>query len=145
MAEEQVKNTMRKFRQALEGKDTEKILSFFTDDATWEAPEGKFGGKAELKRYVTWLSQMPDLKITESGIKIMAQGDTAVYEHIISGTFEGRKWEVLAMCVYEFAGDKIKTIRSVNDRLAIAKQTAKGMMAKRAVNAIVNAMEKGLH
>lgn len=145
MSEEQVKNTMREVRKALEAKDTEKVLSLLTEDATWEAPEGTFKGKAEVKRYVTWLNQMPDLKITESGIKIMAQGNTGVYEHIISGTFEGRKWEVLTMCVYEFAGDKIKNIRSVNDRLAIAKQTAKGMIAKRAVNAIVNAMEKGLH
>jgi len=86
----------------------------------------------------------PDLKVTETGINIMTQENNGVYEHILSGPFEGRKWEVLALCVYEFSGDKIKNVRTDYDRLSLAKQAVKWVFAKRAVSAIINTTEKGL-
>ena len=145
MTEQQIKSIMRDYIKALVARDVEKTLSFFAEDATWVTPSGTFKGKGELKRYLTWENQVtPDLKVTETGIKIMVQGNTGVYEHIFLGTSEGMKWEVLAMCVYEFTGDKIQNLRTVYDRLLIAKQTARGMLAKKAVNSIVNAFEKGL-
>ncbi len=55
------------------------------------------------------------------------------------------KWEVLGMCIYEFKNDKIQNLRTVYDRLAQAKQAAKGVIAKGAVTSVVNATEKGLH
>ena len=145
MSEEQIKSTMRKFRTALESRDVEKILAFFTDDAEWQTPEGTFKGKEQLKRYITWNKQMiPDLKMTDSGVKIVAEGDIRVREHVLSGTVEGSKWSTLALCVYEYAGEKIKGMRSVYDRLAIAKQVSKGAIAKMSVNGIIKKMEKGL-
>jgi hypothetical protein len=146
MSAEQVKNIMGKFRGALESKDVDKILSFFTDDAEWHAPEGSFKGKEQIRRYVLWNKQTtPDLKITEVGVKIVAESDTGAYEHMLSGTIDGVKWDTLGLCIYEFTGDKIKSIRSVYDRLSIAKQASKGIMAKSAVNGILKRMEKGLH
>jgi ketosteroid isomerase-like protein len=145
MAEQQIKSIMRDYIKVLAARDVEKALSFFAEDATLVAPDGTFKGKGELKRYLTRMGQVtPDLKVTETGIKIMVQGNTGVYEHVLSGTSEGMKWEALAMCVYEFTGDKIQNLREVYDRLLIAKQTVKGMLAKKAVNSIVNAFEKGL-
>jgi len=49
------------------------------------------------------------------------------------------------MCAYEFTDDKIQEVRTVYDRLLIAKQVAKGWLAKRLVNSIVKQAEKGLH
>ena len=146
MSAEQVKGTMRKFRAALESRDVDKIMSFLTDDAEWHAPEGAFKGKEQIRRYVLWNKQTtPDLKITEVGVKIVAGADVGVYEHVLSGTIDGMKWETLGLCIYEFAGDKVKSIRSVYDRLSIAKQASKGIMAKTTVNGILKRMEKGLH
>ena len=146
MSAEQVKGTMRKFRAALESRDVDKIMSFFTDDAEWHAPEGAFKGKEQIRRYVLWNKQTtPDLKITEVGVKIVAEGDVGVYEHVLSGTIDGMKWDTLGLCIYEFAGDKVKSIRSVYDRLSIAKQASKGVVAKTAVSGILKRMEKGLH
>ena len=146
MSAEQVKKVMKNFRAALESKDVEEILSFFTDDAEWHAPEGAFKGKEQIKRYVLWNKQTtPDLKITEAGVKIIAGADVGAYEHMLSGTIDGMKWDTLGLCIYEFTGDKIKSIRSVYDRLSIAKQASKGIMAKSAVNGILKRMEKGLH
>ena len=49
------------------------------------------------------------------------------------------------MCVYEFSGDKIQSIRSVWDRLTMAKQVAGGVVDKWMVGSLVGSMEKGLH
>ena len=145
MPKEQIKSTTREFGTALESGDVEKILAFFTDDAEWQTPEGTFKGKEQLRRYITWNKQMtPDLKMTDSGAKIVTEGDIRVREHVLSGTYEGSKWSTLALCVYEFAGEKIKGMRSVYDRLAIAKQVSKGTIAKMSVNGILKKMEKGL-
>lgn len=146
MSAEEVKSQMRAFRAALESRDVDRVMSFFTDDGEWHAPEGVFKGKEQVKRYAAWNAKTtPDLKIIETGVKILAEGDAGVYEHVLSGTVDGAKWETLGLCIYEFAGDKIKSIRSVYDRLAIAKQVAKGSMAKMAVNGVLKRMEQGLH
>jgi ketosteroid isomerase-like protein len=133
------------FLNAFQDKEADKALSFITEDATWVAPHGTFKGKEELKHYITWSNQTtPDMKITYCGVGMLEQGDKAACEHILSGTFEGKKWELPALCSYEFNGDKISKITTAFDRLALAKQVATGFMAKRGVNAIISATERGL-
>ena len=145
MSKEELISTMRKFRDALNEKDLEKSLSFFTEDADWLNPDGEFKGKEELNKYLKWGFEIsPDQKIIESGIKIIAEEYKAVYEHILEGSFEEMKYQILALCIYEFKGDKFQHLRSVYDRLSMAKQLAKGPIAKTAVNTIINRMEKGL-
>jgi hypothetical protein len=46
--------------------------------------------------------------------------------------------------VYEFSDEKIQHLRTVVDRLSIAKQVAKGWFAKRIMNSIIAHAEKGL-
>jgi hypothetical protein len=65
--------------------------------------------------------------------------------HILEGSYEGMKYQILALGICEFKGDKIQHVRTVYDRLSLAKQLAKGQIAKTAVNSIINRMEKGLH
>jgi hypothetical protein len=97
------------------------------------------------KKYFKWVFEInPDQKIIESGVKIIAEEDKAVYEHILEGSFEGVKYQILALCIYESKGSKFQHLRSAYDRLSIAKQLAKGPIAKTAVNTIINRMEKGL-
>ena len=108
MAEEKIKGIMRNLVKAMVKKDVDKALSFLADDADWVTPMGTFKGREEVKRYLTWMTQsIPDLAIKESGIGITAQGDKAFYEHVLEGTLEGMKLEVLAMCAYEFSDEKI--------------------------------------
>jgi uncharacterized protein (TIGR02246 family) len=146
MSDEKIAGIMRDFIQALEKKDLEKVLSLCADDAVWVTPEGSFKGKGELKRYLTWFFDVgQNLKVTESGNKIIVQGNRAFYEHIVSATYQGVRTECLAICAYEFSGEKIQQMRTVQDRLSIAKQAAKGPLAKWIVNSIVKRAEKGLH
>ena len=146
MSKEELISIMRKFRDALNKKDLEKSLSFFAEDADWINPNGEFKGKKEIKNYFKWVFEVnTDQKIIESGVKIIAEEDKAVYEHILEGSVEGMKYQILSLCIYESKGDKFQHLRTTYDRLSIAKQLAKGPIAKTAVNSIINRMEKGLH
>jgi len=146
MAKEEIISIMRNFKDAYNKKDLEEILSFFTEDADWVNPDGVFKGKEEIKSYLKWIFEIsPDQKLIESGVKIIAEEDRAVYEHILEGSYEGMKYQILVLCIYEFKGDKIQHVRAAYDRLSLAKQVAKGKIAKTAVNSITKKMEKGLH
>jgi len=145
MADEKIPGIMRDFSRALEAKDTEKVLSFFTDDGSWTTPEGIFKGKDEIRRFLKWqFNQVHDIKITEHGNGIIAQGNAAFYEHMIAGTVRGVKAEYLSLCAWEFKDDKIKALRTVNDRLSLARQVARGWLAKWLVSLVANRAEKGL-
>jgi limonene-1,2-epoxide hydrolase len=146
MSEKKIEDIMRNFVKAIEEKNIEKAISFLTDDADYVTPEGTFKGKEELRRYLTWGTQTtPDQKVRDAGIGIMVKGNKAVFEHAVEGMYEGMKYEALTICVYEFSDEKIQHLRTVVDRLSIAKQVAKGWFAKRIMNSIIAHAEKGLH
>ena len=145
MSKEELISMMRKFKDAYNKKDLKEILSFFAEDADCINPNGVFKGKEEIKNYFKWVFEVnSDQKIIESGVKIIAEEDKAVYEHILEGSVEGMKYQILALCIYESKGSKFQHLRSTYDRLSLAKQLAKGPIAKTAVNSIINRMEKGL-
>ena len=146
MAKEEIISIMRNFKDAYNKKDLEESLSFFAEDADWVNSDGVSKGKEEIKSYFKWVFEVsPDEKIIESGGKIIAEEDRAAYEHILEGSYEGMKYQILALGIYEFKRDKIQHIRTVYDRLSMAKQLAKGKITKTAVNSIIKQMEKGLH
>ena len=137
---------MRDFVKAMVEGDAEKTYSFFAEDAEYTCPMGTFKGEREIKRYVSAQSaSMQNIKVTESGNGIIVDGNKAFFEHVISGTYQGKGVEVLAMCAYEFNDDKIQKVRSTFDRLLMAKQAAPGWFSKKIVNSIINKMEEGLH
>ena len=145
MADEKIASIMREFVKTLGKEDIEKTLSYFTEDGVWINPNGTFKGKEELRRYLTVMSEsMQDVTVTECGNGIIVQGNKAFFEHVIAGTMKGERAEVLAMCAYEFSGDKIKESRTTYDRLSMAQQAATGL-GKWMVNLIVKQAEKGLH
>jgi len=144
MADEKIASIMREFVKTLGKEDIEKTLSYFTEDGVWINPNGTFKGKEELRRYLTVMSEsMQDVTVTECGNGIIVQGNKAFFEHVIAGTMKGERAEVLAMCAYEFSGDKIKESRTTYDRLSMAEQAATGL-GKWMVNLIVKQAEKGL-
>jgi len=145
MSEETIEATIRSFVEALAKRDFEKALSSLSEDATWVAPEARFVGKDEIRRFLTWnATRVQEPSFTDAGIGIMVQGNKGVYEYVLRGTVKGSKWEVPVISAYEFSGDKIQYIRGYYDRLAVAKQAAKGWIPKRVVNSVVKAWEKGL-
>ena len=146
-SEEKIESVIRGWRAALEKADVEKALSFVAEDAVWVSNEGTFKGKEEWKRYLTWMVKVNrDLKFQDAGIGVMTKGNKAVSQYTLEAkTLDGMKFEVPGICIYEFKNGKIQKHWSVVDRLSIAKQAAKGTIAKRVVSTIVNRSEKGLH
>jgi ketosteroid isomerase-like protein len=146
MSEERLASVLREFVDAVNKKDVEKALSYFQDDASYQAVEGTFKGKSEIKRYLTWATQnSSNHKLTDAGIGLLVKGNTVVYENDLEGTYEGKKFVVREVSIVEFKDEKFQSVRGVSDRVSLLKQLTKGWMATRTVNSIVNTMEKGLH
>jgi ketosteroid isomerase-like protein len=145
MSEETIKTLMRDALGAIVTGDVDKALTFFAADPTWVTPEGTFQGLQEVRRYLSWMAQIPDLTYTETGIGIVVHGDQAAIEHIFEGTYEGTKCKWLAMCAWEFGDGKVQHLRTVYDRLSILDQAAKGWLEHTIVSSLVNRAEKGLH
>lgn len=140
-----IESIMRSFARALESRDLDKALPFFAPDATYITPNGRFTGTEEIRRYLRWMFENnSELAVEECGVGILASGNKAAFEHIVRGTLQGKKWELPMLCIYEFAGDKIKRVVTAYDRLSLAKQAAKGWLAQKAVNAVIKGGEKGL-
>jgi ketosteroid isomerase-like protein len=145
MSDEKKKEIMHTFLKYFAEMDVEKALSLCTDDVTWATPFGFFEGKEEVKRYLDWMgNDFKEIKVTETGPGILAQGDAASYEHHISGILKGEHVDFLAMCTYKFSGDQVKEMKTVFDRLAIAEQATSTWLPKKIVNTLVNQLNKGL-
>ena len=144
MAEE-IESKVQDYMSAINNKDIDKALSFFSDDVTWYANEGTFRGQEEVKRYLTWMFEsLQDITLADDGIGIIVQGNTAVFQHTYEATIGGNKIKVPAVCVYEFSGEKCKNHWAYNDRVSLARQAASGPIARKVVNSLINRLEKGL-
>ena len=145
MSKEELIKLMLNFREAFNNKELEKLLSYLAEDADWIHPFGEFRGKEAIRKFLKWGFKMsPDQKIVPSGADIMAEEDKAIAEHLLEGSHEGMKYQVLGYCTYEAKRDKIQHLRTAYDRLSQAKQLAKGKIAQTAVNSVIKQMGKDL-
>ena len=144
MTEQEIKDAAHSFLKAWTTGDTKQALSFFADDAVWITPNGTFKDKENIERYLTWVnSTTEDYQITETGVGMIVQGDTLIVEHDLSGTTNGMKWVLPAVCIDEFKNGKVVKSRSYFDVLSQAQQVTNGI-PKWMVNMVVNASRKGL-
>jgi len=145
MSDEKYAEIMREFVRSMERNDIDKALSFCTEDITFVSPYGTFKGKEKVRLYLIWmLNTLKEMKFTETGVGILVKGDKAVYEHIITGKYDGSELEFLAICTYLFENEKIKEVRDTFDRLTMADQAVKGWLHKKIVGTIVQQSRKGL-
>jgi uncharacterized protein (TIGR02246 family) len=141
---EEIKRLVRGVHEALNKRDVDKAASFFADDVVSVSPEGTFKGRQEVKRYFTWLlGQYSQMKLNETGLYV--DGNVATHEYVIEATSKEGKGSAPCVAILEIKDGKVQRIRNYYDRLGVAKQMARGIIATRAVNSIVDQMEKGLH
>ena len=144
MTDQQIRDAIRGFLKAITEGEVKKALTFLAEDAVWTAPQGTFKGVAQIEKLVTWtVSVSKDNKVLENGIGIITQGDTGVIEHKLSGMYNGMKWEVPAVCIYEFKNGKMTNIRGFYDTLSQAQQASKGFN-RWVANAVAKGSRKGL-
>jgi ketosteroid isomerase-like protein len=142
MSEEENTRNARGFVEAILKKDVEKMLTYFWDDATLQTPDGTFKGKDQLRRLFKAETQWPDVNVTDYGIGLMFKGNLGIYEFDQEATYQGKKFKVHGASLGEMKDGKFQNMRNYYDRLSIAKQVVTGWMATRAVNSLVNGMEK---
>ena len=140
MAKENIPAIMRDFVESMGKKDTEKTLSFLTDDAEWVTPIKTLKGKDAIKKYLS-SEAVQGMNVTETGNGIIVDGNKAFFEHTIEVSYGGKKAKALAFCAYEFSDEKIKVLRTVFDRLLIAQQISGGI-PRMLVNQIIKQTEK---
>jgi len=100
---------IRDYADALEKNDLDRALLFFTDDAVWLNPKGRFEGKEEITKYLTWLfKNVPDKKFIDDGVGIIVQEGKGIFQHIFKCSVRGSKIEVPTFCTYLFEGWKCK-------------------------------------
>ena len=132
------------FIESLNNRDMEKALSFFDENAEWITPEGKFTGRGELGPYLKWFGEnILDVRVADRGL--ISQGRLSACEMVLEGNSEGENWEVTALSICELTDARIIYMRTVYDRLGVAKQVAREGLAGLAVSKIVERMEEGLH
>jgi len=144
MSEQKMSSIVHGIHEAIVGKDIQKLLSFFTENATVISSEGTFKGKKEIERYFSWLID-PFEEAASITVNLIIHGKKAAHEYVVEGTSaDGTRVSMPAVALYDFKDDKAHEIRIYLDRLIQAKQMAKGWFPKRIVNTIVSQMEKGL-
>ncbi|MFO8143836.1 MAG: nuclear transport factor 2 family protein [Dehalococcoidales bacterium] len=132
------------FIEVLKNRDMERALSSFAEGAEWIAPEGKFSGKGEIERYLKWFGDnILAIRFADTGL--ISQGNCAACELVLEGNSDGEKWQVTALSVCEFVDGGIKNLRTVYDRLSVARQVATEGLAGLAVSKIIERMEEGLN
>ena len=125
MPEEKIAGIIRELTKVTEAGDLEKTIAFFAEDAVLTDPYSTYKGKDAIKAHMGGMyNNLKNMKYVETGNRIIVQGSKAFSEYVISGTFQGQKWEILSMAAYEFSGDKVISMRESYDRMLIAKQVA---------------------
>ncbi len=132
---------LRRIHEALNKRDVEEAVSFFSEDVIQISPDGVFSGKAEIRQYFEWfLHQYPDLKPVELGL--YTEGNVAIHEYVVEGTrsinpFKKVIFSLPRVDIVQIGGGKVQRIRGYYDRLILAKHLARGIIATRAIDSII--------
>jgi uncharacterized protein (TIGR02246 family) len=154
VSEQRIEELVRRYHEAFEARDVEKMLPLFAPDAVWISPVGRFEGTEGLRRVLTWDTRIsPTVRSSPTGIGLLVKDNVAVSEMASEGTLDdGHRWDAQAIAVIEFNADEtIQRIRLYYDKLSMVSRVAKqytgvgGWVFQRVMNAIVARAEKGLH
>ena len=143
---------IEEYRDAYQARDLDRILALFTDDAEVTVAPGTFRGKDEIRKLFDWDARLsPTASVRDAGVGVVVSGQTVVWEHVVSLSYESIPYEEAATTVVEFddAG-KIRRLRSYYDKLALMDQIAsrypgiQGWMFRRLTGYLVAQGSKGL-
>ncbi len=131
-----IKSVIQAAHEAIIKNDVEKLLTCFTADASITDAVGTLRGHDGVRTWIKWLyKSMSKVNLKETGLVI--EGDKAAHEYVFEGTTpEGVNVNFSSLAIYEFKDEKIQSLRDYFDILGIAKQMAKGYIAKKAISSI---------
>lgn len=142
--ENRIKEVAMELDNAIEARDINQIVSFFSDDCEIELMGIKLSGKDGARKWLEWLFDTL-VEVKFQPIVIMVEGNIFFEEFILMGTLpngkivESKQSEVL---VYE--NYKIKSLRVYFDRLDFADVVAEDFISRRIVGMLISRSLRGL-
>lgn len=121
-------NLMRETFLAWNSHDPDKVISFYTEDATYEdVAYGEVShGKAEIRKFAAgFFEAVPDLKVEV--VSSSAHNGRGSLEWVFSGTDKGlfktgKKFSVRGASLFELGGGKCSSNRDFYDLATIMRQ-----------------------
>jgi uncharacterized protein (TIGR02246 family) len=143
MSIEENRRILSELHAALNGRDLDKALSLFTDDASWIVmPGGTCYSKADIRKYLEKIMKTYEKFSLREIHPPVVSGEMATHEFMFDVKMKGRpEASVPSVVVAEFRGGQITQIRNYIDKLEAAKQMASGTVAKRAVASVAKRVE----
>ena len=141
---DEIRKVATDFDKAMESKNTEKLLSSFSDDCEIELFGQLLLGKEGVKKWADWLYKHVD-EIKFEPIVIIVEGNTFFEEFIVKAKLHSgveirsKQAEVLLYEDY-----KIKSLRLYFDRLDFAEAVTRGPITKALVRRLINKSLEGL-
>jgi ketosteroid isomerase-like protein len=129
---------------ALNSRELDKAVALFADDASWIVMPGRTCySKEEIRKYLEKTMKATE-KFTLKDIQPpIVSGGILTHEYTLEIKLrDGREAFVPSIVVIELRDGKITQVRNYIDKLEVAKQLAKGPVAKRTVGAVAKQVEK---
>lgn len=153
LGQRRVLDVVIRFRDAYLARDLEAMLALFSEDARLTAAPGEFGGKDEVRGFLSWEAELsPTVTADDAGVGVTVAGPSAaVWERVLHLSFEGIPYDEEVVTVFQLDSDGlICRYRSYYDKLAVVQQIAAGLpgvggwVTKQVVDVVVAAGNPGL-
>jgi ketosteroid isomerase-like protein len=143
-SKDQILQAAKEFDDAIETRDVNHILSFFSDQCKILLFGVTLQGKLGARRWLEWMFQ--HLKeIRFEPITIMVEGNIFFEEFIVHAKLEdGTRLQSHQAEVLVYENLLVKELRLYFDRLDFAQAVAKGFISKAIVNRLVKKSLEGL-
>lgn len=140
----EIRKVAMDFDNAIESRNLELILSYFSDDCEIELLGIKLIGKKGARKFINWLYEnLAEVKFVP--VTIMVEGDIFFEEFVVKGKLhDGTEVQSKQAEVLVYENYKIKSLRLYFDRLDFAALVAKGFISKTIVRQIIKKSLKGL-
>ena len=142
---EKIRELAKNLDDAIENRDTEDVISHFSEICEIELLGIKLTGKEGLKKAISWIYR--SLKeITLVPITIMIEGNTFFEEFFVqTKTTAGKEIQVKQSEVLIYDDEyKVKSLRLYFDRLELATAYTSNPLEKLMINRLSKASLKGL-
>ena len=129
---------------AIESRNNEEVISYFSDNCEIELPGIKLIGKRGLNKTINWM-YMYLKEIALIPITIMVDGNTFFEEFIVKAKVKGEEIQVKQTEVLVYDDQyKVKSLRLYFDRLEFAAAYTSNPIEKIMINQLSKASLKGL-
>lgn len=114
--DEKIKTIIRSYISSFEEKNVEKVLSYFTEDASWNTPQFNINGKNKIEEYILWLFEnIEDINFIQDGIGIMVNEDKAVCQNIVKAKIGETRVKIPTMFIFRLRNNKFSNQWIVNN------------------------------